>query len=152
VLRLPIEIEIKSLPWPDRNTHPGENHPSEALIWRFQQQLFGSRAVRSCADGKMASFMGGGSQTRWRADGRELYFIALDGKLMAASMNASGTTFAAAPPVALFQTRILGGGTNLPTRPYYAVSRDGRFLILHSAEESAVSPITLLLNWKRQAK
>jgi hypothetical protein len=102
--------------------------------------------------GKWQISTGGGFQTRWSADGRELYFIAPDGKLMAAPVNASATTFAASPPVPLFQTRILGGGSNAPTRSYYAVSRDGRFLILHAAEEAAVTPITLLLNWKPPAK
>jgi dipeptidyl aminopeptidase/acylaminoacyl peptidase len=101
--------------------------------------------------GKWQVSISGGLQPRWRADGRELYFIAPDAKLMAASVNASAATFAAAAPVALFQTRILGGGTNLPSRPYYAVSRDGRFLILQSAGEAAVSPITLLQNWKPTA-
>ena len=95
--------------------------------------------------GKWQISTGGGSQPRWRADGRALYFIAPDGKLMAAPITASATTFAAAAPVALFQTRIPRGG--IPTKHFHAVSRDGRFLILESAEEATVSPITLLLNW-----
>jgi Tol biopolymer transport system component len=102
--------------------------------------------------GKWQVSINGGLQPRWRADGRELYFIAPDGTLMAASVNASAATFAAAVPVALFRSRITGGGTNLPDHPYYAVSRDGRFLILQSAGEPTVSPITLLLNWKPRAR
>ena len=51
----------------------------------------------------------GGTMPRWRADGKELFFIAPDAKLMAAAVTASDATFEAAPPVALFQTRIVGG-------------------------------------------
>jgi Tol biopolymer transport system component len=97
--------------------------------------------------GKWQVSTGGGREPRWRADGRELYFIALDGKVMAASIATSGSTFQAGTPVALFATRIAGtAGGN--TRPQYAVSRDGRFLINELAEEATVSPITLILNWK----
>jgi Tol biopolymer transport system component len=88
---------------------------------------------------------GSGTEPRWRADGRELYFIAPDEKLMAASITTSGGTFAAAAPVALFQTRFSGGGA---VTQHYSVSRDGRFLILQPVEEAVTSPITLLLNWK----
>src|SRR5205807_7234625 len=40
--------------------------------------------------GKWQVSTNGGIQPRWRADGKELYFIAPDGKLMAASVTASG--------------------------------------------------------------
>src|SRR6185436_13163511 len=64
----------------------------------------------------------GGTQVRWRADGREIYFISLDGKLMGAQVTASGSRFEAGKPVALFSTRIAGGGATV-FRPQYAVSR-----------------------------
>ena len=94
----------------------------------------------------------GGTQVRWRADGKELYFVAADGKLMAAPITiaprADGSTFEAGAPVSLFQTQILP--TAVSTRVQYAVSRDGRFLISQPAE-SATTPITLILNWKPPA-
>ncbi len=86
---------------------------------------------------------------RWRADGKELFFIAPDAKLMAAAVTASDRTFEAAPPVALFQTRIVGGPTQI-VKHQYAVSRDGRFLINEPAEGSTATPITLILNWQPQ--
>lgn len=89
----------------------------------------------------------GGTMPRWRADGKELFFIAPDAKLMAAAVSASDRTFEAAPPVALFQTRIVGGPTQI-IKHQYAVSRDGRFLINEPAEASAATPITLILNWQ----
>src|SRR5262249_19249665 len=89
---------------------------------------------------------GGGTQPRWRADGKELYFVASDGKLMAASITFPGSTFTAGKPVALFPAALAPGlGTN---RQEYAVSRDGRFLINQPVESSTTTPITLILNWK----
>jgi hypothetical protein len=92
---------------------------------------------------------GGGVQPRWRADGKELYFIAPDGKLMAAPVTTSNSAFEPGTPVALFQTRMVtvgAGGTLI--HPQYAVSADGRFLINQPVEESTATPITLILNWK----
>jgi Tol biopolymer transport system component len=94
----------------------------------------------------------GGVEPRWRSDGKELYFISPDAKLMAASVKTSGSAFEAETPVALFQTRILGGGATAANRPQYDVSRDGKFLINEPLKDSAASPITLILNWKAPAK
>jgi len=92
---------------------------------------------------------GGGTQPRWSADGKELYFIAPDGKLMAAPITSTGATFAAGTPTALFPARLAPGGP--ANKQQYVVSRDGRFLIYQQIEESA-APITLILNWKPPAK
>ena len=99
------------------------------------------------ASGKWAVSTAGGAQPRWRADGRELYFLAPDGKMMAVPIRENGSVLEVGTPVALFATRIVeGSAANF--RPQYAVSRDGRFLILQPAEEATASPITILLNWK----
>jgi eukaryotic-like serine/threonine-protein kinase len=90
----------------------------------------------------------GGVYPRWSRDGTELYFIAPDAKMMAAPIHATSTTFGADVPVALFQTRKLGGGLNVIGRSHqYDVARDGRFLINVETESSA-PPITLLMNWR----
>ena len=88
----------------------------------------------------------GGTMPRWRTDGHELFFIAPDARLMAAAVTTSDTTFETAPPVTLFQTRIVGEPSQF--KQQYAVSRDGRFLIIETAEASTATPITLILNWK----
>ena len=90
----------------------------------------------------------GGVYPRWSRDGRELYFIAPDAKLMAVPIRATTTMLEAGAPAALFQTRRLGGGSNVIGRSHqYDVARDGRFLINVDAQSSA-PPITLLINWK----
>jgi Tol biopolymer transport system component len=98
--------------------------------------------------GKWQISTAGGISPRWRRDGKELFFIAPDGHMMGATVTASGTSFEAAPPVTLFQTRIVGGGANSGNKHQYAVSADGRFLINVPARESIASPITLISNWK----
>ena len=98
------------------------------------------------ASGKWQISTGGGVQARWRADGKELYFQAPDGKLMAASVSTTGATLAAGTPVALFPAVMATGvGTN---RQEYVVSRDGRFLINQPVQVSTTTPITLILNVK----
>src|SRR5205814_4416259 len=49
---------------------------------------------------------GGGVQPRWRRDGRELYFLAPDGKMMAVDVRV-GVGFEAGTPRALFQTNVI---------------------------------------------
>jgi len=49
--------------------------------------------------------------------------------------------------MALFQTRIYGGGTNNAQGRNYDVTRDGRFLI-NTVLDDAASPMTVILNWK----
>ncbi len=60
----------------------------------------------------------GGVAPRWRADGKELYFLAPDATLMAVPVTAAGTSFEAGTPVALFPARIVGGGSVTHNRPH----------------------------------
>ena len=94
----------------------------------------------------------GGVAPRWRADGKELYFRAPDATLMAVPVTAVGPSFEAGTPVALFPTRIVGGGTVTGNRPQYAVARDGRFLITQPVGDATAAPITLILHWQPEAK
>ena len=93
----------------------------------------------------------GGLYPRWRSDGKELYFVSLDGKLMAASINSTNSaSFESGTPVVLFQARMPETGS--PTiGPQYDVAPDGRFLI-NTVVEDANAPITLVQNWKPEAK
>jgi Tol biopolymer transport system component len=96
--------------------------------------------------GKWHVSTGGGTQPRWRPDGKELYFVAPDGKLMAASITASGSQFSAGTPMALFPVTLPPGlGAN---KQQYAVSSDGRFLVNEPVNTSSLAPITLILNWR----
>jgi serine/threonine protein kinase len=102
--------------------------------------------------GKWQVSTNGGIEPRWRADGKELFFIDPGARLMAAGVTATGATLEVGKPVMLFPTRIVGGGTANLVKQQYAVSRDGRFLVNQSAQESSSLAITLVLNWKPPTK
>ena len=88
----------------------------------------------------------GGSQPRWRSDGKELYYVAPDRKLMAVMVR-SGATFEAEAPRVLFET-------TLPTaaaRQSYAVSHDGQRFLLNAPLDVA-SPMTIVENWQAGLK
>ncbi len=89
---------------------------------------------------------GGGAQPRWRRDGRELFYVAPDGRLMAVPIRAGASTLEADAPVPLFQTRIPSAAGFV--KQQYAVASDGRFLLNNATEESVASPITIVQNWK----
>ena len=89
----------------------------------------------------------GGLQPRWKSDGRELYYIALNGKLMAVPIALSAATVEPGTPLALFSTR----GVVSIERQQYDVAPDGRFLF-NVEPEDATQSITLLLNWKPPGK
>ncbi len=95
----------------------------------------------------------GGAQVQWRADGRELFYIALDGKLMAVpiDMSANGQSMTPGTPQSLFATRVgrvIGPGGS---GPQYVVSADGqRFLMSAFVHARSPSPIRWIVNWKPQ--
>jgi len=79
------------------------------------------------SEGKWQVSTSGGLEAKWRRDGRELYYLGLDGALMAVEVT-PGLAFDAAPPTALFNT-----GVVVPpfvTESFYDVTADGqRFLV-----------------------
>jgi hypothetical protein len=85
-------------------------------------------------------------QPEWRHDRRELFYLALDGTLMAAAITRDDP-FATDPPHALFDTGIRASFVN--RRNQYVVTRDGqRFLVNVSAEDENSAPVTVVLNWQ----
>src|SRR5262249_47342260 len=97
---------------------------------------------------------GGGTQPRWSRDGKELYYVAPDTRLMAGTVavSADGATIDAKAPVPLFPVRLATGAGFAPGEPQYAVAPDGRFLLNTVADESNASPITVVLNWRALLK
>ena len=95
----------------------------------------------------------GGIWPRWRPDGKELFYVAPDNRLMATSIHATPGTqsLQIGAPVALFLTRLAsGGGVNVGgygARPLYSVAPDGRFLMIVNADEAAAPVINVVLNW-----
>ena len=94
----------------------------------------------------------GGFVPVWRADGQALYYLSPDGAMMAAPVTRLGTALEPGTPVALFPTRIVGGGVDSGVGPQYDVTRDGRFLINTVLDDAAATPITLILNWRPEGR
>ena len=98
------------------------------------------------ARGRWQISSGGGEQPRWRGDGKELFYLSLDGKMMAAPVT-TGAHFDAGTSVTLFQTT-----PRQPVLVYdlfvYDVSRDGqRFLINTQVKQAESVPMSVVLNW-----
>jgi eukaryotic-like serine/threonine-protein kinase len=85
----------------------------------------------------------GGAQARWRADGKELFYITMDKKLMAVAIDTSHDEPVAGVPHVLFQTRIIGPGFVLFQ---YAVSPDGSRFLINSMPSVGAAPLTVLMN------
>jgi serine/threonine protein kinase len=100
--------------------------------------------------GKFQISTNGGVQPRWNKNGKEIFYVSPDSKMMAVpvKLSADGQSLEAGASVVLFPVRIVSGLPNI-SRWQYAVSADGqRFLVNLATDEGTTSPITLILNWK----
>jgi eukaryotic-like serine/threonine-protein kinase len=91
----------------------------------------------------------GGTDPRWRRDGRELLYLAADQKLMSVTLKAAaGSDFAFDAPQALFEAPPLG--TSIGTGQFrYAVTGDGkRFLFMADVKGTVQPPLTVITNWQ----
>ena len=103
------------------------------------------------ARGKWQVSNAGGNQPRWRGDGREMFYLAPDGKMMAVPVS-TGANFDAGAPLALFLTHAREFfATSEQTS--YDVTRDGqRFLINTQVKNADRQPMTVILNWDAEIK
>ena len=90
----------------------------------------------------------GGAQPTWRGDSRELYFLALDGSLMAVEIEAS-KTFTFGDPKRLFKLEFL---PTMGTEQYAPHPGGQKFLIVKPSSDSAKQPFTVVLNWTSKLK
>jgi eukaryotic-like serine/threonine-protein kinase len=90
----------------------------------------------------------GGSEPRWRGDGRELFYLAPDGTIMAVSVKA-GSSLEVAPPVALFKTGITPANLNAWGGAHqYDVTKDGSRFLISSLVVPAIDPnLNVIVNW-----
>jgi Tol biopolymer transport system component len=105
-------------------------------------QGFAPDKVPAAAVRKWTISTAGGDKPRWRPDGKEMYYIAPDRKMMAVPVKLT-PTFEPGVAVPLFETNVTAFNP-------YDVSGDGRFLmnIISEGAAPAASPITVLLNWQ----
>jgi Tol biopolymer transport system component len=103
------------------------------------------------AAGKKQVSTSGGIGPHWRRDGKELFYYAPDGKLMAMEVRSGlpgvrkGASFETGLPQALFDFR---SGNVVPTVAPYTVTADGqRFWLNTLVDESGSAPLTVVINW-----
>ena len=109
----------------------------ESGTWQVYVQSFPDTGA------KRTISLGGGAEPQWRRDGREMYYLAPDGTVMAVAVSNSGDAFHAGRPVPLFQTRI--PADIIAFRNHYAPSRDGQRFIVDAADDN--EPINVVVNW-----
>ena len=110
-------------------------------------QGFAPDRTPAAAVGKWQLSTAGGDKPRWRHDGRELFYIAPGGKMMAVPLKTGLSSFVPGIAVPLFDIKATGF---FP----YGVSPDGRFLIdaVTDNQTSAPTPITIVVNWQMGLK
>jgi len=97
--------------------------------------------------GKWQVSSGGGDFPRWRRDGKELFYLSLDNKMMAAEVKASGSSFAIGGARQLFETRAYRSQVGA-----FDVSADGQRFILAYEPGQPNEAITLVENWDAELK
>jgi eukaryotic-like serine/threonine-protein kinase len=150
---LPLEGDRKPVPY--LNTSANEDFPQLSPDSRWmayasdesgQAQVYiqavppnGTRVQVSAA---------GGSQPRWRQDGKELFYVSEDQKLMAAPIQLSNASIEAGMPKALFE----GAPETIPETFLYQPTSDGqRFLVNVPSNEGASPRLTVMLNWRARS-
>ena len=112
-----------------------ESGRSEVYVRSF------SSGVPISAGAKWLISSNGGDSPMWRKDGKELYYLDLEGKLMAVSI-AAGSDFQASVPKALFQAPDGAAGAR------WAPSPDGKRFLFLVPETHEQAPLTVVLNWQ----
>jgi eukaryotic-like serine/threonine-protein kinase len=97
-------------------------------------------------NGKWQVSNGGGQEPKWRSNGKELFYVSREGKIMAVSVSA-GASFEAGTPVALFQTHRRQPLSSQDLFSYDVSSDGQRFLIANKLDEPNAEPLSVLLNW-----
>jgi Tol biopolymer transport system component len=114
-----------------------ESSTYEVYVTPFaaQSRPIGKRQV------SMTGTTGLAMAARWSADGREIFYVTGDGRMMATEVTATTSTFAAGTTRLMFPVLA-------DVAPAFDVSADGqRFLVEAPRDQSTVPPITLVQNW-----
>ena len=114
-----------------------ESGQSEIYVIPFPPAPNGSRWLLS---------KGGGVMPRWRRDGKELFYISPDWKMMAVDVTTS-PTFQSGTPKALFDTQMVD--TGIRTGPMsWDISPDGKRFLIISDNSQATSSLNVIMNWR----
>jgi serine/threonine protein kinase/Tol biopolymer transport system component len=155
---LPLDGDRKPFPVVQTNYDEGWGQFSPDGKWiAFQSNESGQSEIYvqpfSGPEGKVGGrrqiSTNGGAFVRWRRDGKELFYVAPDHRLMAVPIRLGPDRHAleSDAPIPLFATR-MGGAWQAPPGREYVVSPDGKRFLMNTALEEPISPISVILNWK----
>jgi eukaryotic-like serine/threonine-protein kinase len=88
----------------------------------------------------------GGFAPRWRRDGREIFYLTPDRRLMAVRVTIAGDEIEPDAPVRLFDAAVAGGGGNTRAFREYDVAADGQRFLLNLVAATSMS-MTVATNW-----
>jgi Tol biopolymer transport system component len=88
---------------------------------------------------------GGGTMPRWSGDGKELFYLTLDGNMMGARVSGEGSSFESSKPEVLF--RATPPLMRSPSFEYDVTPDAQRFLMIEPAEKPEYLPLTLVSRW-----
>lgn len=94
--------------------------------------------------GKWQVSTNGGTCARWRADGRELFYMSLDNKLMSAEISEQASSALIGKVQPLFQANPVPFA---PECMYDVTPDEKKFLVVTVAQEQGTHPLTLVVNW-----
>lgn len=100
----------------------------------------------SSSGGKWLVSKSRGVQPRWRRNGKELFYISPDWKMMAVEVNTQ-PVFRAGTPQPLFQTDMVDTGIRTGPLSWDLAPDGNRFLIISENPSDALS-LTVALNWR----
>jgi eukaryotic-like serine/threonine-protein kinase len=101
-------------------------------------------------NGKWQVSRGGGEEPRWRRDGKEMFFLSADSKIMAVPVKMMDNNFESGAPVALFQAHLRQPISAMDVVSY-DVSADGqKFLVNTKMVDPNPAPMSIILNWRAQ--
>jgi Tol biopolymer transport system component len=143
---LPMTGERKPFPFLDTefNEHLGVFSPDGKWI-AYVSNESGREEIYAVAfpkpGGRFQVSANGGSNPKWRADGKELFYLDSGNKLVAVPIATRGDSLEIGAPQSLFQTSVFSRGYSL------SAATDGKRFLLVEAPQASVSNLTLVLNW-----
>jgi Tol biopolymer transport system component len=102
------------------------------------------------AHGKWQVSNAGGVEPKWRGDGKELFYLSPDSKMMAVPVK-TGSSFDPGTPMVLFQANpreMLATSEQFS----YEVSQDGQKFLINTHLKTAMTPLSVVLNWSARMK
>jgi Tol biopolymer transport system component len=150
------KLEAKPLVHTAAAENAGEISPDGRFLAYYsnesgQAQVFVRPFPNVDTGGRWQISIDGGTRPAWAHNGRELFFMDLNGAMMAVAVQTT-PTFSAGNPTKLFEGQFFRGQSGRT----YDVANDGRFLMIKDAltneQGSASATMTVVVNWVEELK